>query len=52
MIPYWPFYAEGHMFCFIDINDFTYVDLKGRTRKGGGAAPNPFFGRSADKRQS
>ena len=22
------FYVNGHMFCFIDINDFTSVDLK------------------------
>lgn len=22
------FYVEGHMFCFIDIDDFNYVDVK------------------------
>lgn len=27
------FYAEGHMFCFIDIDDFTYVDLKAEPEK-------------------
>lgn len=27
------FYVEGHLFCFIDIDDFSYVDVKSTPEK-------------------